>query len=310
MAKSMRNTLVLAAIQPAVGTDPIPTAGANAMQVRSASATPVVVEYAERNLVRPYMGNSGQIATSQHTRLEFEVELAGSGEAGKPPAFGPLLRACGFAETIVEDTSVTYTPVSRDFEMVALRYYLDGIFHNILAARGTVSFDVTSKAIPFMRFSFIGEYTPIVDQDSPTGVDYSEFEKPLGVNKANTPQWSLGEYTGCLQSLTVDLANQLVWRELIGCNGAWITDRQPTGNLVLELPAIARLDWPKMVLEATDVPLALTHGKTPGGIVEFAMPTSQLTNPSYSDQDGIAMLGLDTALQPDLGNDEVSITFR
>ncbi|GAA5231749.1 hypothetical protein FOZ76_14485 [Verticiella sediminum] len=310
MAKSTRNSLVLAKVQTTAGTDPVPAAGANAILVRNVNATPLSAEFVERNLIRPYMGNSGQIATTRYGQLEFEVELAGSGEAGTAPAFGPLLRACGFAETTVADTSVTYTPVSTGMELLALRYYLDGLFHNLLDARGTVSFDITAKAIPFMRFRLIGAYQPITDAAMPTGVDYSAFQKPLAANRANTPTWALGAYTGCLQSLTLDIANQLAWRELIGCNGAHISDRRPAGNVLMELPSIAQLNWPQMVLSAQDVPLSITHGVTPGNIVELEMPTAQLMNPSYSDQDGTAMLGLDTAFQPDQGNDEVAITFR
>lgn len=309
MAKSMRNTLLLAKLQTEEGTDPIPAAGANAMQPRNVTATPLTAEFVERNLIRSYMGNSGQLATTQYAQLEFEIELAGSGTPGTPPAFGPLLRACGFAETITADTSVAYTPVSTGFELMALRYYLDGLFHNILDARGTVSFDITSKAAPFMRFRFIGAYNEITDQANPTGVDYSAFMKPLAANKANTPEWSLGAYTGCLQSFTVDMANQLVWRALIGCEGAHITDRSPAGQIVLELPTIAQLNWPQMVLTAEDRPLSITHGFVPGNIVQINAPTTQLLNPSYSDQDGIAMLSLDAAYQPDQGNDEIEIVF-
>lgn len=310
MAKSMMNTALLAKIQATPGVDPMPTGGANAIQLRNLTATPLSAEFVERNLIRNFMGNSGQIATTRYAQLEFEVELAGSGTVGTPPAFGPLLRASGFAETVETGVSVTYTPISRDFETLALRYHLDGVRHMILDAQGTVSFDITSKAIPFARFRFIGAYSPITDAPNPTGVDYSAFMKPLAANKANTPAWSLGSYTGCLQALTLDMANQLVWRALIGCEGARITDRRPAGSLVLELPSIAQLDWPTMVLDAVDQDLALTHGRVAGNIVEIKAPTTQLINPTYSDQDGIAMLNLDTAFQPDQGNDEVELVFR
>src|SRR6478609_9020449 len=98
MAKSIRKTLLLAKIQTAAGTDPVPTGAANAILLRNVTATPLSAEFVERALLRPYMGNSGQIATTQYAQIEGEVELAGSGTGGKAPAWGPLLRACGFSE--------------------------------------------------------------------------------------------------------------------------------------------------------------------------------------------------------------------
>lgn len=310
MGKSVKKTLLLAKIQPAAGVDSGPTTLANAVLLRNVTATPLEVEFAERALVRPYMGNSGQIATSHHALIEGEVEFAGSGKPGKPPAWGHLLRACGFAETIKADTDVRYTPVSEGFEMLTLHYYLDGLFHRLTDARGTVTFNITSKAIPFMRFRFMGTYQPITDAAHPPTADFSAFLKPLAVNIANTPQWALGGYTGPLQSLTADIANQLIWRSLVMSEGAEITDRKPTGNLSLELPKIAQLDWPTMVLSAKDSPLSITHGKTAGNIIEMLMPTAQLAKPSYSEQDGVAMLGIDVNFNPAAGNDEVQIVVR
>lgn len=311
MAKSIRKTLLLAKIQTAEGVDPVPTGAANAILLRNVTATPLSAEFVERALLRPYMGNAGQVATTQYAQIEGEVELAGSGTAGKAPAWGALLRACGFAETVTTGTDVRYLPVSENFERIALHYYLDGVFHKILDARGTVSFDLTAKGIPFMRFRFMGVYLPITDGTNPTDVDYSAFQIPKGVNKANTPAWSLGSYSGCLQSLTFDIANQLVWRSLIGCEGAEITDRQPTGKISLELPRIAQLDWPAIVLSGEGKALAIQHGTAAGNIVEIKAPTAQLTNPAYSDQDNVAMLGLDMNVNPGPdGNDELEIIVR
>lgn len=310
MAKSMRKTLLLAKLQTQLGQDALPTASANAILLRNVTATPISLEMAERALLRPYLGNSGQIPTAYYAQIEGEVELAGSGVAGTPPAWGALLQACGFAETIEDGVSVTYTPISDDVKALTLHYYLDGLFHKIMDARGTVSFDITAKGIPFMRYRFMGAYSPITDGANPSNVDYAAFMKPLGVNKANTPTWALGTYTGCLQQLTFDVANQLVWRSLVSCEGAEITERQPTGNILLELPRIAQLNWPQMVLDAQEQAVSITHGKVAGNIIDVRLPKAQLTNPAYSDQDGTAMLGLNLNVNPDQGNDEIEIVVR
>lgn len=309
-AKSMKKLVLLAKLHTTAGVDPVPDAASNAILLRNATITPVSAEYVERALLRPFFGNAGQIATTQYGQVEGEVELAGAGVAGKAPAWGPLLRACGFAETITESVDVRYTPVSGELETIALHTILDGLLHEIKNARGTVTFDVSAKGIPFMRFRFLGEYVPIKDAVNPTGVDYSAFLKPLGVNKKNTPEWSFGAYTGCLQSLSFDVANELEWKSYISCEGAEITDRQPKGSISLQLPTIAALNWPKMVIEAAEQPLSITHGVNAGNIIEINLPHVQITNPSYSDDSGTAMLGLDLNVNPKEGNDEIEIVVR
>lgn len=311
MAKSTRKTLLLAKIQTAPGADPIPTGAADAMLVRNLTPTPLSAEFVDRELLRPYMGNAGQIATTQYSQLEFEVELAGAGEAGKSPAWGACLRACGFSEKVADGIDVRYAPVSQNFEQIGLHYYLDGLFHKILDARGTVSIDMTAKGIPVLKFRFIGAYQPIKDSAMPGDVNFDAFMIPKAVNKQNVANWSLGAYTGCLQTLSIDMANELVWRALINCEGAEITNRKPTGKISLELPPIAQLNWPEMVLSGQGAPLTITHGTEAGNVVQLNVKDAQLTNPAYSDLDGVAMLDLDMNVNPgQTGDDELEIVVR
>lgn len=310
MAKSMRKTVVLAKVQTTAGTDSVPTGPLNAILCRSTNITPVNAEFTDRNLIRPYFGNGGQVAVTQYSQIEIEVELAGSGTAGTAPAFGALLRMCGLAETLTAGQTVTYQPVSSAMELGTVYAYLDGVFHKMVDCRASVSLDISSRAIPFARFTIMGSYTPVTDTANPGSVDYSKFRAPLGVNKTNTPTWSLHGYSGCLQSFTMDLANQLIWRSLIGCEGAEITDRTPTGNAVMELPTIATFNWAQAVVRGTLGAMTITHGTGAGNIVQIDMPKVQVTSPTYSDQDGVAMLNLSLSIQPDAGNDEIVLTFK
>lgn len=310
MAKRMRKALVLAKVQASAGADATPEAATNAILCRATNITPVSAEFAERNLIRPYLGHGGSVEVTKYSQIELEVELAGSGTAGTAPAFGPLLRACGLAQTVTEDTMVEYEPISDNFELITVYAYLDGILHKMIDCRASMRLDITSRAIPFMAFTIMGRYAPLTDAAMPEGVDYSMFKTPLGVNKTNTPAWTLGAYSGCLQSFQMDLANQLEWRSLIGCEGAEIVDRRPTGTAVLELPSIANLNWPQLVTSGTLSAFSITHGTAAGNIAKIDLPKVQLTNPTYSDQNGIAMLNLSLQIQPDAGNDELVLTFQ
>jgi len=54
-----------------------------------------------------FAGTSGG---PRFAEIAFEVSIAGSGTAGTAPSWGPLLKACGFYESLVASTSATYGP--------------------------------------------------------------------------------------------------------------------------------------------------------------------------------------------------------
>lgn len=308
MSKKMRNALIFAKIEPAYGTDPTPTGPLNAILCRAITPQPITAEYAERILVRPYFGSNGSLPSAVHAEMEFEVEFSGSGAAGTAPKWGPLLRACGFAETLTAATSAVYAPITNNQESITLWYFLDGIKHVINGARGTVSFGMNAKEIPVMRFRFVGKYTVPTDATMPTNADYTGFIAPTVVNNVNTPAFTVHGVSAKMQQYGIDVANQVAFRSLVGFEGVEITNRAPSGNVTFELDTVAIKDWWTAIKDATVAATSITHGTTGGNIVKIDGPKVQLTNPQYSDSDGIAMLGLTLAYQPNVGNDELQIT--
>ncbi len=61
-----------------------------------------------------------------------------------------------------------YEPITDSQSTVSIHYYLDGVRHILLGARGTVSFDLSAGAIPTMKFMFTGVDGTISDQANPT----------------------------------------------------------------------------------------------------------------------------------------------
>jgi hypothetical protein len=310
MAKTVKKSLILAVLQVAVGTPGAPTVGDNAMLVRNISSKPLEAEWVALDYVRPFLGNSGQLGTTKHAELDFEIALAGSGAAGTAPAWDPLIQACAFAPTVVADTSVAYNPISEEPKRLTLYYYLDGLLHKITDAVGSVSIDLTAKSVPLLKFHFVGAYSPVTDTAFPAGSDFTAFQTPLAVNKANTPGWSMHGYSGCLQALTLDIANAVAWFARVNCEGAEISDRAPTGSVTMELNSVAAHDWYSTILGGVTDALSITHGVTPGNIVQIDCPKVQLTAPTYSDDSNVALIGATLNVNPNLGDDELIITVR
>ncbi|MFM0513277.1 phage tail tube protein [Paraburkholderia sp. RL17-373-BIF-A] len=309
-SKSMKNSVVLAALQVAIGTPAVPTSADDAMLVSNISAKPVAADYVSRDTIRPFFGNDQQLTAGCHAELDFEIEVAASGVAGTPPAWGRLLVPCYFSETVTADTSVVYAPVSvQPSTPLTLYYYLDGLLHKLTDAYGTVSWDFTVKQIPKLKFHFMGVYNPVTDSPIPTGTDFSKFLVPK-IASTQFTTWQMHAYSGPLQALSLDIANTLNWSQLIGYERAEVTDRKPTGKITMQLGSVADKDWWTSARDALLGALTITHGVGAGNIVQIDAPKVQLTDPSYTDQDNKVMLDATLTVTPDAGNDELIITVK
>ena len=191
---------------------------------------------------------------------------------------------------------------------MTIHYYLDGLLHKMTGCRGTVSLSLSPKGISTMKFKFLGFYNEPVDSSNPASADFSGFQIPKVVNTLNTPTWSLHGYTGNLSELSIDLANTVTYRELIGASSVVITDRKPTGTAKFELLNVATKNWSKTITDGTTGVFSLTHGTSAGNIVKIDAPKAQLFSPSYEDDDGVAMMSLSLSFVPNEGNDELLIT--
>lgn len=311
MALLARKKTILAKIEGTYGTDSVPTGAANAILVRNLDLTPQETDFADRDLIRSYFGNSEQLAGASRGMLSFEVEMAGSGTVAVAPAYGPLLRACAMAEVITPTTGpVTYTPISAAIEAVTIYFNVDGVFHKFLGVRGNVSLSWSIKNIPVYRFSFTGLYVAVADAAIPTPT-YTAFQKPLVVSNINTTPFTLHGFSAVASDLSIDFGNQVVHRSLIGgSESVLITDRKPTGSVTIEATTVAAKDWFAICKAATIGAIDITQGTATNNKVQVTSSGVQLTNPRYAEQDGIQMLQMDMRFVPTSGNDEFSIVVK
>ena len=307
MPLKSRKRLLRAKIESSYGTDPTP-AGSDAVLVRSIEITPLNADVVERELILPYMGNFEQLLANQHVEITFEVELAGSGSAGTAPAWGPIIRACGFSETIAASTSVTYAPVSSSFESCTIYFDNDGVNHKIIGCRGTLSMTCELNSIPVISFTMTGLYTEPTDVAIPSHT-YSNQATPVLFRQGNTSSFEIYSYAAALQSFSLDMANEVLYRELVGgTKSVEITDRRPSGEVVIEAPTITQKNFFSAATGTSTGSLNFTHGTVAGNIVDFSSPQADIGAPAYSDQDGIQMMTLPYMSTPTTaGNNELSL---
>ncbi len=203
---------------------------------------------------------------------------------------------------------VAYEPVSTGFESISMYVNIDGTLHKVTGTRGTVSLEVSAKSIPKYKFKMVGVFNPVTDTALPT-TSYSAFGTPLVANKANTPVFTFfGVSSLVLESLSVDLNNDVQFRALIGPEYTQITDRKITGAAKFEAPTLATLDMFSIASGNTTGNFALIHGTAAGNRVAFSSAKTDVGMPSYEDSQGVVMLNVPLVHQPTIGDDDFVIS--
>ena len=225
----------------------------------------------------------------------------------------PLTGSVTFDATSVYSIGLqtVYTPVSATFSSVTIHYNIDGVLHKLTGCRGTFTLNANVGEIPTIDFTMTGIYNPPTDTAAPA-VTYADQATPLIFKNGNTGAFSLLSYTGCLQSVNMDLGNSIIYRELISCTKqVLITDRATTGTGVIEAPTIAQKDYFTAALsDGTLGDLSFIHGNTAGNLVSLYSTRVDIGDPSYEDQDGIHMLSIPfTAVPSTVGNDEFRLVY-
>ena len=253
---------------------------------------------------------------------EFVVEIAGSGTAGTAPAWGLLLRACGFAEVVTAGTRVDYTPITNDQESLTLYWFDSGVRHVLRGARGNVTIALNSGERPELRFQFQGLYSnPTATTVS--GTVFSAFVTPLVVTDANSPGIKLGSTVAATgapavsggtsyASLGLEIAmnNSVQFTPLLGGESVDITARAVDSTLRLDLTPAQEVSLMSSVLAATLQPLTFEHGTTAGNKVIVAKPSTQLYEPSKEELNGRRLIGFRGRGVPTpggSGNDEIRV---
>lgn len=310
MGKLMRNMLVQARDQTAFGTPIALTPASNAIVVRSAMPSVIDGSFVKREIIRAAMGNYGSDMAEVYRTQDIEVELAGSGTAGTAPGIAPLLLGCRTSQTVTAGTSVVYAPATTAPKYLTMDCDLDGSLFKMQDAIGNFSLNFEVGQYPMAKMNFIGAYQAMTDRTMPTGATFATQRKPLVVNRANTPTFTLGGLALPSASFSLDLGANVYWRELVNQSGAEMEDRNPTARIRVELGTVAQRNWGESIRQGDSLAFNLLHGTAAGNRVGLSCPNLVVNSkPTISDDRGIAMLELSFDVVPTNGNDEFTLTF-
>lgn len=248
---------------------------------------------------------------AQMARLTFRVELKGSGAAGTAPALGKLLKACGFGETVVPATSVSYEPISTGIQSLTMALYRDGKRFQMRGARGTFVYEGRDGAAGVFNFTFSGVYDGVTDVPMLTGTGIETTLPPALLNAA----FAVHGFSAKLSSLSIDIGNAITMRSDIskpeGYFSAALTGRAARGTMDPEDELVATHDWYGRWKAGTTGNLTFQHAGGVGNICTVTAPKVQYARIAPASRDGVETLGLDFLLVRSVagGNDEVKFAF-
>ena len=310
MPKLHRKRSILAKAESSYGSDPTPTGSANYVQVIDLNIEPVVSDEVSRDLIRPYMGNYEVIPANTRVNVTFDVEMSGSGSAGTAPKYGAILKACALSETISGGNTVTYAPVTTPSDSVTLYVNYDGVRHKITGARGTFSMSCDVNQIPRISFTLTGIFNAPTDTALPSPT-ISNQASPLIFKNGSTSSFAIFGYAAALQSWSLDFNNEVIYRELVGgTKEVLITDRRPSGTLVVEAVALSAHNFFTDYTGTSTGTNTWLHGTVAGNKVTVSCPQTDLGQPTYEDSDGVTMLSLPFYATPTASaNNEFSLVY-
>ncbi|CDP54070.1 hypothetical protein [Devosia sp. DBB001] len=304
-----KSKLITAKPEATYGVDALPTAAANAILARNVTISPMEGEDVSRELEYPYMGGQATIPAGLRTRIRFQVELQGSGTAGVAPAWGPIIRACAVREVIVEDTSVTYEPISTAQESVSLYFWIENTLQKVVGCRGTATKRFNAQGIPVMEYDLLGLYSDPIEQP-PLGPDYTKFEKPTLVTKAYTPTFTVNAVPLVMREFSLNLNNQVEPRLLVGREEIIIVDRNDAVTCRVEAVPVSTFNPFALARQQTTVDTVLVHGTEAGRIVTLNIPTGQIGRmPDYENSQNVLEWNLPIMALPNQGNDQWSLVL-
>jgi len=319
MPRYVRNTAVLAKIETGYGTDASPTGTANAMLVSNLSINPLNAGNVDRDNIRSYFGANEQLVGTAYVECGFDVELVGRGTAGVAPAWGALMKGCGWSETTSSGTRVEYLPTTPGTDSLTIYWYDDGSLHKLTGARGTVEIKATVGIRPVLSFRFLGLDSGVTAV-AVAATTLTAFQTPQIVTPANSQTVSFnGTYATTpaitngtqyiSQGVEINVGNEVVHTPLLGTGGDTIdiTGRTVSGRFNLDLTGTQEVSFMSSVKANTTQSFGFIHGTATGFRTMLFSPAVQLINPTKQDVNGRRLIGFETRFVPSTGNDELRI---
>lgn len=307
MPKNFDKKLILLKEEVTEGTDPTPTAAANAFQVLNYQPTFMDADQKVRNIEKAYFGANPVGLASLKRGASFDIEMAGGGTAGTIAQWQKLLEFAGFAPAVVvASTSATSTPNSV-VKSATHWGYIDNLLMKAIGGRMSVGFTIEDDEFPLFNMTYLGRApTTLAEEATPSAPTLLGVATPVIASSENTT-FLLDAFALPLRRFSLNANVDLQYRSLIGpVDKVLYRNRNWNGQIVAEVPDLTAKDYFTKIRPGTTMALSCVHGNVAGNIVTTTCPKIQITgNVELSEEQGVLMMSIPVTALPNAGNDEI-----
>jgi len=264
---------------------------------------------------KPGVGPVPSWVYGEHVEVSFEIPLIGNAAVGTAPKFGPILLACGFAETLVAATSATYALVAnpKDGPSMTLIWRDDRRSHKVLGFRGRIGLKLSAGQRPMIVVTGKGLHSDVVDGAALAHADatFTGWQDSRPVAQGTTAFTLNGVSSLGLREFSIEQSDNVKFFDLPGQELVnLLGERMFTGKTKITTALPSVLNAETLWKAGTQITAAMTHDTVAGRIVTVNL-RGQVVDPGYSRDDDQDVTDFSYELNPSslTTDNDLSIVF-
>jgi hypothetical protein len=265
----------------------------------------------EREIDKPGHGARPHVNVKRRARYTGGVELRGHATPGTAAPIGPLLRTCGFLQTLDPGVDAVYSLLGSNFPIATVAGYHAGSLvagHDARGAITQIELSIRNFAKAQFEIMALTGATPVIDAALPSA-DYSAFQAPVAI-ETETFEVDLDGTALNAISLTLDTNAQIEIYE--GSETRFVFLREfyrPTGTLRVFKAQRSAFHPENLALAHTVLEEVFAEIVGGGEVVRLDLKNVQLGVPRPADQDGLAAWDIPFKLIGSTPTDCLALTF-
>ncbi len=306
--KLFENRAILFKKESTYATDAAPVAGTDALLSFEGSIK-VEADKLERKQDLPYFGADPFVLVGKRATVEFSFDMIGAANVGEAAPIAPVLLACAHAETLDEDVSATYNPVSSAFASATIYFYHAGILFKVTGARGTAEWDLSIKQFGRGKATFTGIISVAsIAESTPGSLTLTAFQTPVA-NETETLSVTVGGVAVNATKFTFAQNQDVRMFEGSESREVGVVDRMPSGVLTMFAEALATFNPWSIADALTDKEIVVEVDGGAAKTTTLTIPKAQLEYPALTNLDGATGWEIPFVAKPGSGGDEYSWAF-
>jgi hypothetical protein len=240
-----------------------------AMQTKGLTVEPLITEQITRDIDDGQTGGEHVINVGAMIKIGGMIELAGSGAAGTPVPYHPVIEMAGFSNDTATAGEVNHTRILEALEEQdgCVYFHWQGEYHILLGGKSTLTIKGKVNELPYVEYELMGIYGGTIEGAAPQA-DFGLFQLPAEFGQARTTVMIGGQKLNAI-SFESSLNNTIEYTRGTELEEMYIDKWDEKGKIEIEKPALSTFDPFALKLENVLTSYNFTHGTEAGSIIEM-----------------------------------------